>query len=71
MVTLLIPGADAMEHSVAINPEEELKPRVTAEGPASAEVVAAAAAAAEVAAEVVEAAEAAEDVAAAGDEDAS
>jgi hypothetical protein len=33
----LIPGADAMEHSVAINPVEELKPRATAGDPASAE----------------------------------
>jgi hypothetical protein len=52
-----------MEHSVAINPAEELKPRATAEGPASAGVVevearaaAAVAAAAEVAAEDVAAA---------------
>ena len=63
LATLLIPGADAMEHSVAINPAEELKPRATAEGPASAGVVevearaaAAVAAAAEVAAEDVAAA---------------
>jgi hypothetical protein len=28
-----------MEHSAAINPAEELKPRATAEGPASAGVV--------------------------------
>src|ERR1700734_3034750 len=35
LATLPIPGADAMEHSVAINPAEELKPRATAEGPAS------------------------------------
>jgi hypothetical protein len=63
LATLPIPGADAMEHSVAINPAEELKPRATAEGPASAGVVevearaaAAVAAAAEVAAEDVAAA---------------
>jgi len=53
--------ADAMVHLVAINLEDELKPRATAEGPASAEagsVGAEEAAAAEVAvvAEVVEAA---------------
>ena len=35
LATLPIPGADAMEHSAAINPAEELKPRATAEGPAS------------------------------------
>jgi hypothetical protein len=54
--------ADAMVHLVAINLEDELKPRATAEGPASAEADSVAeeeeAAAAEVAvvAEVVEAA---------------
>ena len=32
-----IRGADAMVHLVAINLEDELKPRATAEGPASAE----------------------------------
>ena len=33
----LIREADATAHSVAINPVDELKPRATAEGPASAE----------------------------------
>ena len=64
-----------MEHSVAINPVEELKPRATAEGPASAEADSVAAAeeeAAEVAvvAEVVEEAVAVV-VAEAADDDAS
>jgi len=36
LATPLIPRADAMEHSVAINPVEELKPRATGEDPASA-----------------------------------
>jgi hypothetical protein len=36
LATLLIPRADAMEHSVAINPAEELRHRATAGGPASA-----------------------------------
>jgi len=49
--------ADAVVHLVAINLEDELKPRATAEGPASAEADSVAAAAAEAAevAEVVEA----------------
>jgi hypothetical protein len=53
--------ADAMVHLVAINLEDELKPRATAEGPASAEADSAAVAVevvaeAAVVAEVVEAA---------------
>ena len=50
--------ADAMVHLVAINLEDELKPRATAEGPASAEADSVAAAEEEVAeaAVVVEAA---------------
>jgi len=61
LVAERIREADAMVHLVAINLEDELKPRATAEGPASAEagsVGAEEAAAAEVAvvAEVVEAA---------------
>jgi hypothetical protein len=63
LVAERIREADAMVHLVAINLEDELKPRATAEGPASAGVVevearaaAAVAAAAEVAAEDVAAA---------------
>jgi hypothetical protein len=56
LATLPIPGADAMEHSAAINPAEELKPRATAEGPASGGLEVEAGAAA-VAVAVVEAAE--------------
>jgi hypothetical protein len=69
---LILPGADAMEHSVAINLEDSRKSRATGAGPVSeAEAaVAAGVAAAEVAAEVVEEA-AAVDVAAAGGDDAS
>src|SRR5277367_2801245 len=55
LATLPIPGADAMEHSVAINPVEELKPRATAEGPASADAVEVEAGAAAVAVEEAEA----------------
>lgn len=63
-----------MEHSVAINPVEELKPRATVANPASAEAGSAAAVEAEVAAgaaavEVVEEAEAAVDVVAAAVDD--
>jgi hypothetical protein len=36
LVAERIPEADAMVHLVAINLEDELKPRATAEGPASA-----------------------------------
>ena len=63
-----------MEHSVAINPVEELKPRATAEGPASAEAGSAGAVevvAGGAAAEVVEEAVAAVAVAEVGDDDAS
>src|SRR5277367_4715468 len=72
LATLPIPGVDAMEHSAAINPGEELKPRATAGGPASAGAgeVAAAVVAVVAAAEVVAAA-AAVGVAAAVDDDAS
>jgi hypothetical protein len=70
LATLLIPGADAMEHSVAISPVEELKLRATAEGPASGVLEVEARAAAAVA--VVAAAEvAAEDVAEAVEDDVS
>jgi hypothetical protein len=65
---------DATAHSVATNPVEELKPRATAEGPASAEAGSAGAVevvAGGVAAEVVEEAVAAAAVAEVGADDAS
>jgi len=76
LATLPIPRADAMEHSVAINPVEELRHRATAGDPASAEAGSAGAlevvdsVAAVVAAEVVEeaAAEAVDAAEAAGDD---
>ena len=75
LATLPIRGADAMEHSVAINPVEELKPRAIAEGPASG-VLEVEAGVAAVAVAVVEEAEvavaaAAVDVVAAVDDDVS
>jgi len=77
LATHLIPGADAMAHSAAINPVEELKPRATGGDPASAAAGSAGAVEAEVvagaavAAEVVEEAVVAAAVAAAVDDDAS